>query len=248
MIQKDWFKITQTIFLTILALILVLNFATNRSLFSLSGNLQNLPSDERFKVTGEGSVFITPDVAKIQIGISQQGPTVKLVQDAANTVINKLTDDLKKMEIKKEEIKTINYSIYPNYDYSQGRTKVANYSANITLEIKVKKLDLINQVIDTAMVAGANTITSLVFDVENREKAEDQARELAITDAKEKAEKLAAAAGIRLGRILSVQESLPPTPPIPFAGQAVVERETQTQVQPGQSEIKSQVTLTFEIK
>ncbi len=146
-------------------------------------------------------------------------------------------------------IKTINYSVYPDYDYRAGQ-KIVGYNVNITLKIKVKDFDKINQVIDTATSLGANQIGNLTFavDEERLEELKMEARKQAIEKAKEKAKEIAKAGGIKLGRLVNISETLNPEYPTPLlreAGLGGVE-EQKTQIQSGESEISVSVTLSYE--
>ncbi|MCJ7804123.1 SIMPL domain-containing protein [Patescibacteria group bacterium] len=204
-----------------------------------------------FDVDGEGKVTAIPDTAEINLGIQVNKPTVEAAQKEANEKINKIGDELKKLGIEEKYIKTINYSVYPEYDYRAGQ-KIVGYNVNITLKIKVKDFDKINQVIDTATSLGANQIGNLSFtiDDEKLEELKMEARKEAIEKAKKKAREIANAGGLRLGRIVNISESIPssnyPTPLLREAGIGGTAEEQKTEIQPGESEITASVVLSYE--
>jgi len=215
--------------------------------FSL--NSVTTTKSDTFNVTGEGKVNVSPDVAIVSAGISAEGTSVKIVQDQINSVINKVSDAVKNLGVDSKDIQTTNYNINPKYDFTSGTQRVNGYSANTTLTIKVKQLDKINSVIDSATANGANQINGLTFEVSDKEKAENEAREMAVADAKKKAQQAAKVAGFSLGRLINYQENLG-EPPIVFqrGGAELAAQDSKTQVEPGSSEITVSVTLSYEVR
>lgn len=204
-----------------------------------------------FTVTGEGKSTQKPDLATVGAGVTVTGPTVKSVQDAINTNINKVTEAVKKLGISSDDIQTENYSIYPNFDYQSGSQKIIGYSANTIISIKVRDIEKVNTVIDTASSNGANQINGVNFEIADKAKAENEAREKAVEDAKKKAEAAARIAGFNLGRIINYSESLNPPVGMPYPA---MERSAQlggdlaTKVEPGTQDVNIAVYLSYEIR
>jgi uncharacterized protein YggE len=205
-----------------------------------------------FDVSAEGKVFAIPDTAKINLGLQINRTTVQEAQKEANEKINQTVAELKKIGIKEEFIKTTRYNVYPNYDYQSGR-KINGYTVNISLQVEVKDFEKINQAIDTAVRLGANQIGQLNFtlDDERLEELKMEARKKAIEKAKAKAKEVARAGDLKLGRLVNIQENITsPLPSIIQSREASVgsleEKETPTQIQPGESEIIISVTLSYE--
>lgn len=212
-----------------------------------------------FDVIGEGKVFVIPDVASVTVGIRSQGSTVKIAQDQINSVINKVSDASKTLGIDKKDIQTTGYSIYPDYDYSGSSQRIKGYTASTSLSVKVRDIDKANSVIDAATNNGANEVSGISFEADDEQssrtpstktKAENEAREKAVEDAKKKAEGAAKIAGFKLGRIINYSENLGGFPkPMPLAmGAGIKAQGSPTQVEPGSSEITVTVTLSFEIQ
>lgn len=203
-----------------------------------------------FDVTGEGKVTIKPDVASVSVGIRAQGSTVKAAQDQINNVINKVSEAIKDLGVDKRDIQTINYSIYPDYDYSGSSQRIKGYTASTNLSIKVGDTDKVNSVIDVATSNGANEVSGISFEVDDQTKAENEAREKAVVDAKSKAENASKIAGFKLGRIINYSENFEGGLPKPYAVGAVSLESKEappTQMEPGSSEITVIVTLSYEI-
>jgi len=204
-----------------------------------------------FTVTGTGKISATPDIARVTVGIQENGPTVKAAQDNMNTVINTVSESIKKLGIDKKDIKTTNYSINPEYDYTDGKQKIIGYNAGTNLEIIVRQIDKANSVIDTATAAGANTVGGLVFDVEDKLKAENEARKLAFAEAKKKADEASKIAGFTLGKMVNYQENFNDNQPpraYMMAAKQGADSSTPTELEPGSKELSVTVTLSYELR
>lgn len=202
-----------------------------------------------FDVTGEGKSSTAPDIAEITAGITVSAQTVKTAQDQINSIINKVTQALKQNGVDSKDIQTTNYSINPTYDYGGGSQRITGYSASTNLSVKVRNLDKVNDVIDAATANGANQISGLSFDVDDKTKVEDEARQKAVAEAKKKAMEAAKIAGFKLGRIINYSESFQGGPrPIPLMMGVAKSANIPTEVEPGSSEVVVNVTLSYEIQ
>lgn len=211
--------------------------------------------NDLFSVTGEGKAAAAPDIAQINLGVTANAATVNDAQNRANTIINKISADVKKLGVGDQDIRTTSYNLRPDYDYrTPGPQKVTGYTVDVNLLVKARQFDKINQIIDTATADGANQVGGLSFTLDDasREKLTALARKQAIDQAKSKAAEIAREAGLSLGRIVGVSES-PQTQPrpvynssAPLAGTA--ETANPTQVEPGSSEISVSVTLSYETR
>ncbi len=204
-----------------------------------------------FAVSGEGKSTVVPDIAVVNTGVQVNGTNVKQVQNELNTKISAVSEAIKKLGIDAKDIQTSGYSIYPNYDYTNGSQKINGYQASTSLTIKVRDLDKANDVIDAATANGANQVGGVTFSVDDRTKAENEARDKAVAEAKTKAEQAAQIAGFKLGKIINYSESfgglLSPVPMM-YARDAGAEKAaTQTTLEPGSNEINISVTLQYEI-
>lgn len=217
-------------------------------------NLQTIKSN-MFHVQGTGKAVAAPDIASVTIGITQDAITIEEAQTKVNTIMNKIIDDVKKLGVEEKNIKTQNYSVYPKYNYLGRRDKIDGYTVSQSLEIKVKPIEKVNKVIDVSTNDGANIVNgaSFIFSDELRNKLEDKARKDAVKDAKTKAESLANAAGLRLGRVIDVSESTQNTYPRPLMEKALApigggatESEPATTITPGENSVDITVDLTYE--
>lgn len=218
---------------------------------SFSVNSVTTNKTDFFVVSGEGKTVVKPDIAMVNVGVQTNGSTVKTVQNNLNTNINEVIKALKSLGIDEKDIKTTGYGIHPTYDWTSGRQRITGYNASTNLSIKVRNIDKVNEVIDTAAEKGANVIGNISFDVDDRKKAEDEARKEAVEEAKRKAEEAARAAGFRLGKIVSYSENEAGYPvPVSYDALRLEKSANQesTDIQSGSNEIVVVVSLGYEIE
>ncbi len=211
---------------------------------------------EPFIASGEGKVSVTPDIAIVTLGIQETGSSLKTVQNSVNVKSKSLTEALKKLGVSENDIKTTSYNVYPQYDYSSSTQRITGYQVSTNYKVTVKDFDKVNDILVSATGAGANIVGNVSFDINDSTKLEktNEARELAVKNAKEKAEGLAKAAGIGLGNILNVSENQSSsnairTMAIPAAGGGdMAKANIQPDIQPGQTEINVTVSLSYEVR
>ncbi len=202
---------------------------------------------------GEGKVSVTPDIAKVTLGIQESGISLKTVQDSVNKKSKTLIDSLKKLGIGEKDIKTTSYNVYPQYDYTIPNSKITGYQVSTSYEVTIEDFDKVNDVLVQATAAGANTASGITFEVNDETKAKklQEAREEAVGVAKEKAQGLAKAAGISLGKIINITESQggdEMRPMYATKDMAVGGSPTPADIQPGETEISVTVSLSYEIR
>lgn len=206
---------------------------------------------DTFTVTGEGNVSVPPDIAVISAGVQAQGNTVKIAQDQLNTAINAVSSAVKKAGVADKDIKTTGYNINPMYDYSARTPRITGYQASSNLTIKVRAIDTANAVIDAATAAGANQVGGISFDVDDKTRWQNEARTMAVDDAKKKAAAAAEIAGFSLGKVINYSEDFGNGPrPIPMLAKADVGlgAGAPTQIETGSNEITVTVSLSYQIQ
>ncbi len=206
---------------------------------------------DTFSVTGEGKVSVPPDIAIVNVGVQAQGSSVKAVQDQLNKNINAVSAAVKSAGVDSKDVQTNGYNINPMYDYNGGSQRITGYQASSNLTIKVRKIDNANAVIDGATAAGANQVGGITFDVDDKTKAQNEARQLAVADAKSKAENAARMAGFSLGRIINYSEDFGNViRPVPMMAKAdsASGGGIATQIDTGSNEITVNVTLSYQIQ
>lgn len=157
-------------------------------------------------VTGAALINITPDRAMIQLGVQSNGDTPEAVQLANSLAIMKVITALKEQGIEAKDIATDRYVIRPLYE-SYDSLYIKGYRINNIVAITLRDVQKTSTVVAAALAAGANEVINVEFYTSELRKYRDQARELAMTAAKEKAQALATAAGAEAGCVLSINEN-----------------------------------------
>lgn len=164
----------------------------------------------RITVTGEGQVEATPDVATIMMGVTNNAATAQAALADNSASVTGILARLKEAGIEDRDIQTSGLSLNPNFDYgtSGDQQPVINgFIASNTVTVRVRALGSLGGVLDTVVKSGANTFNGLTFGLTDPIPKTDEARKLAVADARRKAELYAEAAGVALGPILSISES-----------------------------------------
>jgi uncharacterized protein YggE len=163
-------------------------------------------SNRTVQVTGTAVVNVAPDRALIQLGVQSNGKTPKEVQARNATTISSVIKSLQKMGIEAKDISTDRYVIRPIYeDYDS--LKINGYRTYNVIAITVRDVDKTSDTIAVAFQAGANQVVNVEFYTSELRKYRDQAREMAMKAASEKATALAQAAGADTDCILNINEN-----------------------------------------
>ena len=163
-------------------------------------------SNRTVQVTGSATVKVTPDRVLIQLGVQSNGSTPTMVQDINSKAIQKVIKSVQSLGIQPKDISTDWYIVEPVYD-SNDSLYIKGYRINNVIAITLRDVSKVSQVTVKALEAGANQVINVEFYSSELRKYRDQARELAMKAANEKAQSLANAAGAEIGCVLSVNES-----------------------------------------
>ena len=221
--------------------------------------IKNQKPTNTISVSAEGKVTATPDLATVSIGVLSQGTTAVDVKNQNNDKVNKVIAYIKQQGIADKDITTSQFSFYPQQDYNNGTPKITGYQGNQSVTVKVHGVDkdqtVLGKILDGAVNNGANEINGVSLSVENPDVLQQQAQEVAIANAKVKAQALAKAAGLTLGKVVSVSETGSNYPvPMPYAmdsvsgfGGAAV-KSVAPNIQTGSQDITENMSVTFEVK
>lgn len=221
-------------------------------LFTLPIAAQN-PTDEKLppsiRTNGEAVVTTQPDRALIDIGVVTQANSSQTAASENAQKLEAVLAQLKKLLGANADIKTISYSITPNYRYPQGggEPTITGYTATNIVRVTLDDLTQVGKVIDTATQNGANRVNSLQFTLKDERKVQSQALREAAVKAREKADTLASALNLKVVRVLSLNESSPVVIPVRDVGFTRAESAS-TPIEPGTIEVRATVTLMVEVR
>lgn len=199
-------------------------------------------------VSGSGEVTATPDVAVLSVGATLRAPTAQEALTQVNGIVSKLLERAKAMGIRETDLATRQIGVSPVYASRRGDDETPvpiAFQANNTVEIVIRRLDTAGAVIDAMTKAGANSIGGLHFTISDPTPFEDEARRLAVRDAKRRATLIAEEAGVTLGEILTIQENGGFAPPSPKL--RTMAMESRTPIAPGETTITAGVSVVFEL-
>jgi len=165
-------------------------------------------SQPMLNVSATGHANAAPDRATVSAGVVQQGKTAREAMMGNATLMTAVFDELEKAGIPKSDITTSQLSLQPQYDYrNRSKPTIKGYEARNTVTVKSDDIEQVGPMLDALVRAGVNNINQVKFSVKEPKSAMDKARQDAIREAKEKAEGMAEAAGVKLGPLLSINES-----------------------------------------
>lgn len=205
-------------------------------------------------VSGEGKVFVKPDIATVVIGVKTEAQKSDEAVNKNNEKMNAIIKAIKDLGVEEKDIKTSAYNLYPVYDYTErsGR-ELTGYSLDQQITVKIRNFEKISSVLDKASTNGANDVSNLQISVDNPETAKSEARKLAIEQAKQKAVEMAKNSGLKLGKIIDVQEDFYGGIPVPYGmgeDEMVVKTagSVEPQIQAGEQEVRVTISLTYRVK
>lgn len=196
---------------------------------------------------GTGTVTSPPDVAEMYFGATFAAEDAKSALDQASKAADDITAAVKGAGVDAKDIQTANVSVYPEQSGDGQSIQITGYRASIQVRVKLRDLEAVGSVISAASDAGANEIGGPTFTLSNDSPARNDAIELAIDDARTRAEVMAKAAGKSLGEIISVSEASVSIPPVYYDMGAKASADS-VAIEPGQLDISSSVTVVFELK
>ena len=213
-----------------------------------------IATERGITVVGVGTANGTPDVAHITVGIETQGASVQEAVDDNKTKMTALLSAIKALNIADKDIQTTNYSVYSQSDSvpsptGKGDNGLLTYHVSIQVDVVVRDVSKLGDVLDKVVAAGANNIYGVNFSVDDPSKLQADARAKAFADAKARAQSLAQLAGVSLGDVVSVSEFGSGSSPIMMAqAPAAGMGGGGAPIQPGNLDVSMNVQVTFAIK
>ena len=196
-------------------------------------------------VTGEGMVTAAPDAALIRLGVSSQGKTARAASDANAREMTVVLAAIKESGVADRDIQTTSLSLQPQYEQNKtGAPHLIGFQANNQVTVKIRDVERLPAVLDRAIASGANEMSGIEFVVSDQAKLLDKARIDAVADARRKAELYANAAGMKVGRVMTISEEGAVPQPRPYqamrAGAAAP-------IAPGEQTLRAVVTISYEL-
>jgi uncharacterized protein YggE len=199
-------------------------------------------------VSGEGRVSLPPDTVSMQFGIDVLNEELGAAQTEAASRMDTVIAALRGAGVAEADFQTSGYAITVERDYNQANPPTTGYRVSHTVSAKVRQIDQAGAVIQAAVDAGANNVLGVCFVLDDPAAAVQQARALAVADARAKAEELARLTDVTLGPVVAVVEgSGAPTRPFQHGGSAMI-KASSPPINPGRTEVIMMVTVSYAIR
>lgn len=196
-------------------------------------------------VRGLGRVRRRPDQAALSVSVERSAPTAAEAQASTSQQMLELMATLTGRGIDPADISTETISLEPTYDYRETGARLTGYRAGQSLSLRLRRLEELGPTIDIAVRAGATGISGVTLGIADARSAEDEARRLAVADARHRAEVLAHAAGADLGALTRLEEGGPSHGPLPMMTTRLEASSAKTPVAEGSAEIVVEVTASY---
>lgn len=257
---KDKLMKMGVVFLGVLSLLVVVMIFSEVRAYRFIGS-----DDSRvatITVNGEAKKNVVPDVARISFGVTVEAKDVESAQNEAAKKNNAIIEFLKKAGVAEKDIKS-NVSVYPRYSNQvevncfaapcpPARQVIIGYTASYQLEVVIRDLTKAGELVAGVTGLGITNLSGPYFTVENEEIHKADIRAEAIADAEIKAERLSKDLGVKIVRVVDFSEAGGPV----YYGKTMMDNEAfgmggdsvVPDIQAGENEIVSNVTITYEVR
>jgi len=211
-------------------------------------------------VSDTGEVYAKPDLALTTFSVITEAKTVAEAMSENTKKMNAVIDFVKGQGVEDKDVKTTSFNIYPRYEYQKVETEIypyppgkrvlVGYEVTQSLEVKIRDMTKIGDIIQGATDAGANQVGDLQFTIDKQDELKKEARTQAIEKAKTKAKELTDQLGVKLVRIINFSESsvIPYYYGLEKAAAPSGVGGGAPQIETGENKIEVTVTITYEIR
>lgn len=258
-----WFRVAALAVIVLLALFLFVKTISEFKSMRYIGS--GVSASNTITVSGEGEATAVPDTATFSVTVQETAKDVKTAQTKATEKSNAIVDYLEEQDIDDRDVQTADYSVYPQYEYQTaetcregycppGRQVLTGYQVSQTITVKVRDTDKAGDLLSGVGELGASQVSGLSFTIDDEEALQQEARDEAIANAKDKADQLARSLGVRVVRVVGFSES--GNYPMPYAygrggvamDMAMESKAAAPALPTGENKIISNVTITYEIR
>ncbi|MFN4011576.1 MAG: SIMPL domain-containing protein [Pannonibacter sp.] len=231
------------------AMVIALPLALGAAFTTTAAHADDAKRDLFITVQGIGNIAVAPDQAMISGGVISEAATAAEALAANSKALAGVVEKLKAAGVAEKDMQTNGFSVQPKYtDY--GKTDKApvidGYQVSNSISIKVRDMAKLGELLDAMVASGSNAINGVSFIVSDADKRSDDARKAAVADARRKAELYAAAAGVKLGKVLSMSEGGAAVPQ-PMYRMAAMSAEAMPPMLSGEETLSASVTIVYEL-
>lgn len=195
-------------------------------------------------VNGTGTITSVPDEATFTVGVQTQGTTAREALASNSEQMRRVIEAVRSAGVANDDVQTQDVSV--SADYSK-ENRIDGYTANNSVLVTIRGLSSAGKVLDAASNAGANQVYGPTLSRSDEDELQAKALREAVGDAQKKAEALAGAAGVRLGRVSAITEGFSGGPEPYYATDLRLAKSSDAPIEPGTQDIRATVTVTFAI-
>ncbi len=214
----------------------------------MTGSTTPTTDEGSIVVSGTGRVNVVPDVADLRLGVSITRPTVDAARAEAAATMAAILAAVDAADVPRHDVRTALLSVQPRYDYRDGKPPtLTGYELANVVEVTVRDLARLGDVVDGTLGAGATSMDGLSFRVADPAPAEREARILAMAAARARADVLAEAADLTIDGVTGIVEgvAVPPPGPRMKAERMMMAADVATPVEAGSQEVSVSVTVSY---
>jgi uncharacterized protein YggE len=210
---------------------------------------QAMPNQPLISTQGQATKKVSPDLAWLTVSAESRAPRTADAQKQNAVAIDGVRSSLKQAGVPDEAVKTRSYSVEPQMQYTDGKSKVIGYIARQALEVRVDDLGRLGAIIDAAGGAGATSISDIRYDVKDRASIEAMLVGAAVRDGINRANAMAAGAGRTAGPVWRIDEQrVFDGSPRPMYAAMAGKMDAATSISPDDLELRAQVSITVILK
>lgn len=211
------------------------------------------PESAGITVAGVGRVSVAPDIAVVSLGAEATERTVATAHDRSASAMTAIRDSLAAAGVEDRDIRTTEFSIYPQFDYrGDGPPRLTGFTVRNRAEVRIRAVDRTAAILDDAIAAAGDAarVGDIRFEVDDPAPLIEEARRLAMADARAKAEQLAGLANVDLGDVRTVAETSgdAPMPRALAESAAFAADDASTPISPGEGEVAVGVVVVYAIE
>jgi uncharacterized protein YggE len=213
-----------------------------------------VPEGTILDVTATGKVEVAPDVATVRAGVVTQAPTAAAALTENSRRMATVVKALRNAGVAERDLQTASVALQPQYRYAENQPPVVTgYQASNTVSVRFRDIAKSGGVLDALVAAGANQIDGPNMSLAAPDSALDATRTDAVKRARARAELYARAAGLRVDRIVAINEAgendgSTPRPPVFARVQAMAADSGRTEMLAGETEVSATINVRFLLK
>lgn len=241
-------KLTNVLIIGIFIVLAYLAFSKE----DINVDMVTTEGDKTIAVEGKSETFVVPDTASVSFSVTKKAQTTDVVMNSVNERMEILLKELTRVGVEEKDIKTTSYNVQPEYSYNDGKQIFEGYRATQRVEVVIRDMDNVSDVLATVNSADVDNVSQLTFFVDDEEAVKDELRKEAIENAKKNAQELAKDLGVGLSDIVGYSDTgnnnkIEPMFRSEMAYGAADQEVAPAIVPTGENQFVSHVTITYKI-